>query len=351
MAVKRFFSYILVFTFILGMASASASTAGSADDPLITKSYIDNTYPSLVLKDPVDYLANSMSVLKYKLSQASLVSKKGVYTLSALPNGTISLTNGASFVLLTGSATVTSLNGTLIDVTNGTLLTTGSSMVMRHRYVAAENTKAVATVGLFANLAIYGDVTVTDTNAPTFSDVSADQWYFNDVCYAVKKGLVNGRSTSLYAPEDNLSIAEAIKLAASMHQLYQNGSVTLTNYSDSSIWYKTYVDYASQNKITTKIYQNYNAKITRSEFVSIFYAALPISEYAVINTVSMNAIPDVKSDDSSSTQIYTFYRSGILTGSDAIGTFYPNNNIKRSEVAAILTRMFEKTARKSIMLS
>ena len=111
------------------------------------------------------------------------------------------------------------------------------------------------------------------------------------------------------------------------------------------------MDFASQNRITTKIYQNYNAKITRSEFVSIFYAALPVTEYAVINSVASDAIPDIKTSDSNSTQIYSFYRAGILTGSDTKGTFYPYNNIKRSEVAAIVTRMFEKTARKSIILS
>jgi len=125
----------------------------------------------------------------------------------------------------------------------------------------------------------------------------------------------------------------------------------LNNYTDLSIWYKNYVDYATQNKIVTKVYQDYSAKITRSEFVSIFYAALPSTEYTGINSVSSNKIPDVKSTDSNATQIYTFYRAGILTGSDTIGTFFPNNNIKRSEVASILTRMFEKTARKSISLS
>ena len=185
--------------------------------------------------------------------------------------------------------------------------------------------------------------------APRFTDVPDNQWYYSDVCYAVQKGLVNGRSLTLYAPEDNLSIAEAIKLAACMHQLYRNGSVTLAN--DPSIWYKTYLDYATANGIVTKTYKDYDANITRGEYVALFYAALPDTEYAQINTVSDNKIPDVKITDGNATQIYAFYRAGILTGSDLKGTFYPNSNIKRSEVAAILTRMFEKDARKTITLS
>ena len=37
--------------------------------------------------------------------------------------------------------------------------------------------------------------------------------------------------------------------------------------------------------------------------------------------------------------------AGILTGSDAKGTFNPTSSIKRSEVAAILNRMFDETMR------
>ena len=40
------------------------------------------------------------------------------------------------------------------------------------------------------------------------------------------------------------------------------------------------------------------------------------------------------------------YRSGVLTGSDAFGTFYPNNNISRAEAAAILARIAIPAERK-----
>ena len=67
---------------------------------------------------------------------------------------------------------------------------------------------------------------------------------------------------------------------------------------------------------------------------------------------AVGAIPDVPfiSGNYVSTRIYAFYRAGILTGSNEQGIFEPDSNIKRSEVAAILTRMFDSTARKSITL-
>ena len=182
-----------------------------------------------------------------------------------------------------------------------------------------------------------------------FTDVSDSAWYRSDVETAHKNGLINGKTATLYCPDDNMTIAEAIKLASCMHQLYHNGTVTLTN--GSPYWYSSYVTYATDNWIIHRVYEDYDALITRTEFVDIFYYALPSSTYTEINSVADGAIPDVAMWDPSASLIYAFYRAGILIGSDSAGTFNPSSNILRSEVAAILTRMFDDSARKSITLT
>ena len=58
----------------------------------------------------------------------------------------------------------------------------------------------------------------------------------------------------------------------------------------------------------------------------------------------------MKTGDKFVSEIYEFYRAGILTGSDTKGTFHSASTIKRSEAAAILLRMCETSARKSITL-
>ncbi|MBQ2911566.1 MAG: S-layer homology domain-containing protein [Clostridia bacterium] len=145
-----------------------------------------------------------------------------------------------------------------------------------------------------------------------FTDVPANAWYYNDVANAVEMGLINGTVN----------------------------------------WYDIYVEYAEKNGI---IYRDewdeaYNKKATRQEFVTIFYKALPHTEYPEINDIDANAIPDVPMDIGYASVVYGFYRAGILTGSDANGTFYPNRNIQRSEVATIISRMMDKSARKFIVL-
>ena len=113
-------------------------------------------------------------------------------------------------------------------------------------------------------------------------------------------------------------------------------------------WYDTYVAYAVKEGIIEAKYQSYtaaqmNAPAKRNEFVHILHGAL--DEYEAINAIGENAIPDVKTGDAYAVEIYDFYRAGILTGSNAQGTFHPESSIKRSEVAAILVRMYDSSMR------
>lgn len=200
-----------------------------------------------------------------------------------------------------------------------------------------------------ASLIIHG-AQVQDEPAYNFPfiDVADSAWYRNDVEIAHKKGMINGSTSTTYSPDNNMTIAEAVKLAACIHQLYFDDTITLT--SGSPQWYSSYVTYALDNGIISSEYINYNTKITRREFVNIFYNSLPVSEYNEINMVTDGAIPDVPITAQYADKIYAFYRAGILVGSDVNGVFNSSSNIKRSEVAAILTRMFDESTRKSITL-
>lgn len=174
-----------------------------------------------------------------------------------------------------------------------------------------------------------------------FTDVKKKDWFYEDVEYANKTGLVSGKSESIFAPNDNMTYAEAIKLAACMNEYYKNGKVTLED-SESGNWYDSYVAYAKANGIPAD-YSNYKAPVSREEYVHIFYSAMPASEYVKKNDITK--IWDV--DGFYSYEILAFYRAGILTGNDDKGTFAPQSNIKRCQVAAILTRMMDKEARLS----
>ena len=174
-----------------------------------------------------------------------------------------------------------------------------------------------------------------------FEDVKKDAWYHDEIVEAVYTGIINGKSDTIFAPDDLLTYAEAVKLAACMSQVYLNGNVTLTS---GTPWYQPYVDYCRINNITTKDY-DYNANVTRAGYIEIFANALPDSAFEDINNIPDGSILDVKDNAPYTIYVYKMYRAGILTGVDALHHCKPEDNIKRSEVAAIISRMMNDDKR------
>ena len=185
-------------------------------------------------------------------------------------------------------------------------------------------------------------------NGMPFKDVSTSDWFYKYVNSAYQKGLIDGMTKDTYAPDESLTVAQAIKLSAALYQKMNKGEAAL--YNGEVNWYDPYVAYAVSKGIIEEKYLSYsaaqmNAPVSRQEFVHILYGSCAAYGYATCNSVPDNSIPDVKMGSAYASEIYEFYRAGILTGSDAAGTFYPTSTIKRSEVAAILVRMYDKEAR------
>ena len=166
-------------------------------------------------------------------------------------------------------------------------------------------------VTLFAATAVTLSTAITSFAAGmAFKDVSEEAWYYNDVKLAVESGVVNGKSPDTYCPDDKLTYAEAIKLAACMHQREMEGSITLTG---GNPWYQPYVEYCKDNGIIPEdkeyIYTDF---ATRAGYMEIFAKALPDEALKKINNVPDNSIPDVASSKSYAWAVYKLYRAGIL---------------------------------------
>lgn len=188
---------------------------------------------------------------------------------------------------------------------------------------------------------------VNTYTAGQFADVAASYWGAPNIAKAYELGLMRGTSASYFSPEESVTVAETITMAARLHSIYTTGS---ENFVQSNIWYQTYVDYCKVNGILKKDF-DYNAPAKRSDFAAILAAALPAEALRAVNTVEDGAIPDVSMKNDSAEAIYALYRAGILTGNDASGTFGPETAINRAAAAAILTRMAENSLRRSVTLT
>ena len=183
-----------------------------------------------------------------------------------------------------------------------------------------------------------------------FTDVPPEQWFTNNVADAFAFGLMKGKSATSFVPYGDVTVAEAITMAARIHSIYTTGS---ENFVASGPWYQVYLDYAYQNGIITKAYYNsdVNQKATRAQFAEIFANALPADGLSPMNSVADNAIPDVKMSASYAASVYKLYRAGILAGGNAKGTFSPGTFITRAECAAIVSRMAESNNRVAFSLN
>lgn len=101
------------------------------------------------------------------------------------------------------------------------------------------------------------------SNALLFNDVPHGAWFEAHVCYAIEAGIIGGYSDHTFRPAQNINFAEAAKiLAVAFHLDVQ---------TDSSVWYKGYVEaLAAKNAIPTSIV-SFDQKITRGEMAEMIF--------------------------------------------------------------------------------
>ncbi len=178
-----------------------------------------------------------------------------------------------------------------------------------------------------------------------FTDIDENEWYGANktgvIKSAYKLGLIVGKGEKKFDPLGNMTIAEAITLAARMADIYYNDE---SEFEEGDTWYEEYVNYAISRKIIGKnTFSNYNKNITREEMAYIFAHILPTDEYYALNNIK--SIPDVDEDNDYYDEIMTLYNAGILLGNDDKGTFTPKKHITRAEVSAIIFRLADDAER------
>ena len=227
--------------------------------------------------------------------------------------------------------------------------------------------KYLFTVAVILSLIGILAISASASESPiSFADVKETDWFADSVYTSVDLGLINGKGKDaagrdFFDPDGNITLAEAVKLASCMRQLYTEGTVTLTN---GDPWYERYAAYGRDHFLMASeagfsyesVMANPGLVLRRAEFAWIFARALPEEALPAINAIPDDAIPDMKLDKRNLTdqeayllkyyhEVYALYRAGIVNGSDEEGTFHPEANIKRSEVAAIVVRMMKPEIR------
>ena len=179
-----------------------------------------------------------------------------------------------------------------------------------------------------------------------FSDVKGS-WYEPYVSAVYEAGLMEGTSSTAFAPEAPLSVQAAVVLAARLHSLLTGGDGT---FAPSSPWYLSAQQYLldEENDVMGAPWFVYSPEgnCTRADLAALLYPVLaPLPDtLEPINTVT--TVPDC--DDY---EVIALYQAGILTGADAYGTFRGGETVTRGETAAILARVIDLNLRRTFTLT
>ena len=141
---------------------AYAATAGSADDPLITKSYLDGPFLEQVRSLVDQTVAGRKAELEEMLEEA-VRNAGNVFTVVTLSQGQVLEGDvGCEVVLRAGNAVCGATDGEgLIDTTAGTVLGGGEALTANHLYMVTIGARTVTAASDTVEVLVRGPYTVS----------------------------------------------------------------------------------------------------------------------------------------------------------------------------------------------
>ena len=184
-----------------------------------------------------------------------------------------------------------------------------------------------------------------------FLDADESAWYGSQqqgvIKSVVQLDIMNGYTDGTFHPIGNITLSEAIKMAAVVHATCNNQTISFSA-SDGGKWYDAYLNYCVKNRIVSSDeYSSLDAYATRAQIAHIFAKAT--SDFAVVNDIDYDYISDVSERSEYADEILALYRAGILTGDERTRAFRPSDTITRAEAAAIISRVALPTTRIKIV--
>lgn len=196
--------------------------------------------------------------------------------------------------------------------------------------------------GILAGLGVEGSrFPLARGRIPSFTDVAPQNWYALWVDIAYNTGIMAGTGGSAFEPGREVTVAEALQMAANMDSRYK-GDTFHTTAHVSTPWYTDAVNYCLASGITAAgQFDDYTRQITRRELAQVFAATeLARSLPQRNNPIRvMASVGDVSAIDPAAGAIHGLYTKGILTGVDETLSFRPDAAVTRAEAAALAARL------------
>lgn len=339
----------LILTLAAVLAGSVFIFAGS-DNSVVSLSYLTGTFWEKLMtglqgktEDLEETYNDAEEALAEKLGQdeeyAGWNTTSAPVVVYPMAGETVTLSAGSGCVWLSGTGAASSI---LIDITTGSELAAGQSLVAGHRYLAEQET--VITAFSASSCSAEGVWKSTATGkAPVelpFKDVSASDWYYSAVAYVVERGLFNGVTTTTFEPKSSMNRAMLVtvlhRVAGTPAAIGANGFADVKD----SDWFGPGVLWASQIGVVTGTSQtqfNPLGSVTREQIAVILYRYAAYLGYDVSARASLAGFSDQSKVSSYALEgISWAVAEGLLQGSD--GRLNPTSGASRAEVATMMQR-------------
>ena len=251
-------------------------------------------------------------------------------------------TNGGSDI-----DSVRRISGTTIDLSDYTPTREGYDFT--GWYADAELTEKITEIRLTSNKTVYAGWT-EQTPQPgvenPFTDVSENDWFYDDVMYLFANRLMNGTSATTFAPYGTTTRAMAVMTIWRMEG--EPKAVGANPFTDveSGAWFTEAIIWANENGIALG-YGNAcfapDTPVTREQLAAFFYRYAAYKGYDTTVTGSLDRFTDGDNvSEWAKNDVMWAVGYGLMQGDD-MNMLNPQIDGIRSEYAAMLHRFIEKS--------
>ena len=202
-----------------------------------------------------------------------------------------------------------------------------------------------------------GNFVRSRTYTGQFSDLTEDSAFYSNVAALYEYGLSVGRTDGTFGLRDDLTVGQIIIFAGRIRSLYRTGDPEAgpdayggDGDASTAVRYLRYLQ--AEGVLGTELDGDLASSATRAQAAHVLANALPAEALPAVNAdlvtqayASRRFITDVTEYTPYYQDILALYRAGVSMGSDAAGSYSPDQPITRGAAAAMLTRMVDPSLR------
>ena len=228
----------------------------------------------------------------------------------------------------------------------------GTVAIIVHEDGTEEIVKTSTTSGNGVVLALESgaSVKVVD-NTRTFNDVSGSEWYADNVTWAASREVMNGVGRNTFAPNADTNRAMVTQILYNLDSGKADGAIPTFSDVSANDWYADSVTWAVSNGVARGEGSSFGANdaVTREQLAVMLYNYADMKGYRTSDRGDMSRFADNGRTSSWATDAMAWAVGvGILNGSenaDGSVSLNPQGNASRAQVTAMTERFCGKAAK------